>query len=212
MSIVREEITFDGRAPSLVRIAATMTELCGQPVTVTESDADIKGDLYDMHGHLALASAPQEQIKLWTYRPGTVRQFLQDNFGEVELPISQVVSLNEAEGTQVLHLECAVSVSPALLNTTMLALEELGGRFRPPVRGELQEYREPLTSNELHEQQRLVHKQLRNTMLVGCLLMPCLLPLWFLGFLWTMLSLSLGIGKAGRMYREVKRQMREDGP
>jgi hypothetical protein len=212
MGIVIQEITFDGRAPSLAQIAEKITALCGLPVMVTESNAEIKGDLYDLHGQIAFTGVPEEQINLWTYRPGTVRQFFQDAVGEVELPSAQnVTSLTEAEGTQAVHLESFVGKEPTLFNTTVWALEALGGRSRQPVSNEVQAYRQPLTADELHERQRLVHKQVRNAMLVGCLLLPCLIPFWLLSFLWMWMTVQSRMAKVMKQHRELDPRMRDDG-
>src|SRR5262245_55255385 len=91
MGMVFGEVAFDGRAPELSRIADKITELSGLPVSVTESAADVKSDLYDMHTSLAFACAPEERLEAHTYLPGAVRKLDNEAIEGIELPTAKLV-------------------------------------------------------------------------------------------------------------------------
>ena len=81
MGVVVEEVRFAGSAPDVRLIATAITELCGLPVLATESPAEVKGVLCELHAHLAFSCAPRDEIEVYAYRPGAVRQFYDDARG-----------------------------------------------------------------------------------------------------------------------------------
>src|SRR5258708_7272902 len=113
MGMVFGEVAFDGRAPCLSFIGAKISELSGLPVSVTELGSDVKGDLYDMHTSLAFVCAPEEQIELYTYRAGAVKEFCDQTFGDADLPMVKLTQgLNEPSGTQVVYLRGFIGQEP----------------------------------------------------------------------------------------------------
>lgn len=203
MGIVGTEVGFDGQAPELSRIAEKVTELSGLPLTVEESGADIKGDLFDLHGYLAFACAPERQLELHSYRAGAVKDFCEEAFEGADFPLANCVQgLHEPPGTQTVYVRGYVGQEPTLFFVTELALEALGGRPREPIPEDVRrEYGAPITAAQLEERQRKVTRQGWLTLLVGVLLLPVLLPLWLLGFLWMLVSLPWRIWTAYQVYR-----------
>jgi len=122
MGLVFEEVAFDGRAPQLSRIADKISELSGLPVVVTESGPDVKGDLYDLHGYLAFACAPAQQLEIHAYRDGAVRKLC--------LPMGKCVrGMHEPAGTQSVYLRSFIGQEPTLL---LGGNPGVGGNGRPP--------------------------------------------------------------------------------
>jgi len=210
VGVVVTEVVFDGQAPELARIAEKVTALCGLPVTVTGSDAEIKGDLYDLHAHLAFACAPETQLELCSYIPGAVQKFYRESFGDADFPFMKCMQgLNELPGSQSVHLRAYVGQEPTLFFVTELALEALGGRPREPIPDDVrEEYGVPITAEQLQERHRKLDRQMRSAWLLGMVLLPVLIPLWLLGFLWFLVSMPWRIWKA---YRFARKYMEEHG-
>jgi hypothetical protein len=205
MAVVTTEVAFDGPAPELYRIAVKVAELSGLTLSVTESGTEVKGDLYDLHGYLAYACAPEQRLELWTYRAGAVRKFCEETFRDAELPITRWVrGMNEPAGTQAVFLRGYLGQEPTLLVMTTLALEALGGRPREPISDEVRlEYGVPITPAQLQTRQRTLARQLWPTVVVGCLLLPLLIPLWVVAVLVTM---PWRLWKAKQLYRDYTRR------
>jgi hypothetical protein len=203
MGLVVAQVVFDGQAPELSRIAEKVTELSGLPLSVKDSGADLKADLYHLHAHLAFACEPKTQLELHSYRAGAVKEFYRRTCGDAPLPMAQYVQgLNEAPGTQTVYLRGYVGQEPTLLFVTQLALEALGGRPRHPLSEELRrEYGTPITATQLAARRRKMEKQLLATALVGVVLLPVLIPLWLLGFALALVLMPWRIGKAYKLYR-----------
>src|SRR2546426_313968 len=181
MGMVFGEAAFDRRAPGLSPIADKISELSGLPVSVTESGSDVKGDLYDLHASLAFACAPEDQLKLYTYRAGAVKEFRDQTFGDADLPMVKFTQgLNEPAETQVVYLRSFIGQEPTLMAVTTLALEALGGRPRHPISAEVrQDYGTPITASQLEKRRRKVRKQATLGTAIVLLLLPVLIPLWF---------------------------------
>jgi hypothetical protein len=138
MGIVVTQVVFDGQAPELSSIAGKVAELSGLPLSVTDSGADVKAGLYDLHAYLAFACHPETPLRLHSYRAGAVKELYHQTFGEARRPIAKCVQgLNEAPGTQTVYLHGYVGQEPTLLFVTELALEALGGRPRTPMAEEV---------------------------------------------------------------------------
>jgi hypothetical protein len=184
MGVVVSEVSFDGQAPELSRIADKVTELSGLPLSVTESGADVKGNLHDRHAYLAFAYYPEARLELDSYRPGAVKECYQQTLGDTRLHMAKYVQgLKEAPGTKTVYLRGYVGQEPTLLFVTQLALEALGGRPRYPISDEVRrEYGTPITVSQLEARRRKVRKQAQAAALVGVLLLPVLIPLWLVGF------------------------------
>jgi hypothetical protein len=206
MGVVVSEVSFDVKAPELSRIADKVTELSGLPLSVTESGADVKGNLHDLHAYLAFACYPEARLELDSYRPGAVKEFYQQTLGDTCLPMAKYVQgLNEAPGTQTVYLRGYVGQEPTLLFVTQIALESLGGRPRNPISEEVRrEYGTPITVSQLDTRRRKVRKQAQAAALVGVLLLPVLIPLWLVGFVLFVVMLPWRMWKA---YKTVPLKM-----
>src|SRR4051812_35007381 len=106
MGIVVAQVAFENQVPNLATIAATIARRTGLRVNVTNSPADIKGDLYDLHGNLAFACAPGETIEVRSYRPGAVKAFYEASFGDagahLRLPVQ---GLHETPDARAVYLQ-----------------------------------------------------------------------------------------------------------
>jgi hypothetical protein len=206
MGVVVVQVAFDWHAPDLSRIAEKITELSGLPLKVIESGADVKADLYDWHAHLMFTCDPEVQLKLHCYRAGAVQECYRQTFGDARLPMAKYVQgLNEAPGTQTVYLRGYVGQELTLLLVTELALEALGGRPHHPISEEVRrEYGAPINATQLEARRRQAKKQALDTALVGVLLLPVLIPLWFVGFALFVGLMPWRLWKAYRLYRTYK--------
>jgi hypothetical protein len=206
MGVVVAEVVFDGQAPGLSRIAEKVTELSELALSVTESGADVKAGLYDLHASLAFVCAPKVRLELYSYRSGAVKEFYQQTFGDAGFPFARFTQgLNEPPGTQAVYLRGYVGQEPTLLVVTELALEALGGRPRESIPKEIrQEYGAPVSAAQLEERLRKVARQVWLGLLMGVVLLPLLIPLWLFGVLWGLMSLPWRIWKGYQRYRSSK--------
>src|SRR5262245_44568951 len=206
MGMVFGEATFDGRAPDLSCIADKITELSGLPVSVTESAAEVKGELYDMHASLAFSCAPAERLELHTYLPAAVREFCNEAFEGIEFPTAKFVQgMSEPAGTQTVYLRGYIGQDPTLMIVSILALEALGGRPKHPILDEMRrEYGKPITTSQLIERHRKLRKQGRWQAAIVLLLLPVLIPLWFVGCLALLVTTPWRIWKGYQLYRSYQ--------
>lgn len=208
MGLVFDHMTFDGHAPDLHRIAAKMTEICGLAVVVTESDAEVKGTLHDTHGTLAFAAAPEEQITLFSYRTGAVKEFYaeySEGLEGIKLPTERFVTgLHEPQGTQAVYLSASVGHEPTLFMVTVLALEALGGKPREPITEDIRrEYGVPITLQDLRRRQRKMRNQVAWAALLFILCLPLTIPLFVLGILFFLVMLPWRLMQAVKWYHDA---------
>jgi hypothetical protein len=210
MGIVTAEVAFDGRAPDLRHIADKIRELTGLAVSVTGSEAGLKGNLFDQHGYLDFACAPGSQLELHTYRARAVRELHDQTFGDARLPTAKFVKgLNEPPGTQTVYLWGFVGQEPTLLFATQIALEALGGRPLHPIPEEVRrEYGRAIHAAELEHRRRKLTKQMRPAVMVMILLLPLLIPLWFAAFV---LMMPWRVWKVSQLYHRNREGRGEIG-
>src|SRR5262245_28205880 len=108
MTLVVQEVLFQGRAPEPARISEAITRLCGLPVALREARLDPEGGLYDLHAKVAFAADEQNSIEIYSYRPGAVREHHQQvTAGAPPLlgrQLRRMQGLDEPEGSQAVHL------------------------------------------------------------------------------------------------------------
>lgn len=201
MAIVTEKARFKTPAPRLKQIADTITEICGLPVTVEESGAEIKGGLYDFHAHLAFSSEPKDKLEIHAYIPGIVQKnYEQMRAGEMGEFAPKAQEWDEPSEFQTVHLQIYLGQEPTLLMVTALALEKLGGEIKKPFSEEMrQEFGGKLTPEILRER----HKKMRRQMLLPGLLFWVTMPVWLVYKLLTsIVTMPYGIWKAYRFAKE----------
>ena len=155
MGVVRREVLFEGRAPGSTIIGEAITNRCGLPVVVTESDATVKASLYDMHARLAFACAPRLGLEIFSYVPGAVRR--------VDDPATR----------QAVHLRAYVGEELTLFWVTALVLEQLGGRSTQPLSPEVvAEYGRALSPADLERRIRKSQRAALRVGVLGLLLLP----------------------------------------
>ena len=104
MGMMFAQVAFDGHAPPLADICSKITEICGRPVVVVESDPD---EIHDLHATIAFECAPDLTLDFHTYRPGAVRHFCDETFDDAansSLMKKIVQGANERAGTQTVYL------------------------------------------------------------------------------------------------------------
>lgn len=213
MGMVFDEVTFDGRGPTVDELAAKITEICGLPVNVqAPGPGDL--DIYDQHAYLSFTATPEEQLEVISYRPGAAKKFYNDFMeGFEDLPTAKyAVGLNEPPGMQIVHLRSFVGHEPTLMMATVLALEALGGRPRSPITDDIRrEYGTPITEVQLAERRKKLHDEFRRAAWIGMLMLPITIPLFMFSLLVRLVLLPWQIGMAVRGYREIeeKREHRE---
>src|SRR5262245_28550052 len=180
MGLVLDAVEFDGPAPDLQRIVAKVTEMTGLPLTFKDSDAEIKANLYDLHATVAITGVASTQLELSSYRTGAVKAFADDAFGETGNPVVPFIQgYAEPPGTQTVLLRSYVGLEPTLFYAVLFALEGLGGRLSHPMTDEhRREYGGPTTVAEVRARERKQGRQMTAVMLLGCLILPVMLPIW----------------------------------
>ena len=201
MGIVVQQVTFDDRVPEAARVGDMLTRMIGLPVTVSESDSEVRGTLFELL-RLAFSRFPNDFIELTAYRPGAVKEHLQQ-VGIAASPIANAVQgVNEPPGTQAVYVTGYLGQEPTLLFATVLALEALGGRPRTSLPEEIRrEYGARISVTELDRRHRTLRRQQRLGWLLGVISLPILVPMWFLSLMWGLATLPWRIGKACRRYK-----------
>jgi hypothetical protein len=177
-------------------------------LVVQEATGGIEG-LHDQHAFLAFACAPEEQLEVFSYKPGEAKKFYEGFMpGFEKTPTAKfAVGLKEAPGTQVLYLRSYVGLEPTLMGAAIIALEALGGRPRDPITDEdRREYAVPITEAQLTERRRALHKQFRWASLIWLLFLPITIPLFLLLLFVSLVSMPLRLWKAWRWYEEFTAQ------
>jgi hypothetical protein len=202
MGIVVQQVTFDDRVPEAARVGDMLTQMIGLPVTVSESDSEVRGKLFELHARLAFSRFPNDSIKLTAYWPGAVKEHLQ-LAGIAAFPFANAVQgMNEAPGTQAVYVTGYLGHEPTLLFATVLALVALGGRPCTSVPEAIRrEYAVRISVTELDRRHRTFRRQQRLAWLLGVISFPILVPMWFLSLGWGLATLPWRIGKACRWYK-----------
>jgi len=151
MGIVSREVAFQGTAPPLSRVVDKITEIGGLPLEVQESSAEIRGDLFDMDARIGFACLTNHDIKIYSYRNGAVKEFL-EKAGPSMVPIAKVmVGANEPAGIQTVYLEGYRGQELSIMDLAVLALESLGGQPRTPPSPQMRDkYAKPLTASQMN--------------------------------------------------------------
>lgn len=160
MGIVSREVSFQGMAPPLSLIVDKIAEIGGLPLEVQESSAEIRGDLFDLDARIGLACLSNHDIKIYTYRNGAVKEFL-EKAGPSMLPIAKVmVGAKEPTGVQTVYLEGYRGQDLSIMDLAVLALESLGGQPRIPPSTQMREkYAKPLTESQLNCRKYTLHSR-----------------------------------------------------
>jgi len=203
MGMMLADAAFDGGSPALATITAKMTELCGLSVIVTESKPD---ELHDLHAHIAFECMPELTVEICSYRAFAVRRFCSEAFAECAADLANVVEgANEPEGTQSVYLRADVGQEPTLFAVAELALEGLGGRPSDEIPDDWRrQYGKSITVSELEKRQRATARELRSTGVAAVLMLPVLIPIWIIDFVWFVLSMPFRIWRA---YRAVNKDI-----
>jgi hypothetical protein len=198
MGVVVNVVTFEGRAPPLSAIADKITELSGLPLAITESGTDVRGDIYDLHGYLAFASVPKQRLEIFAYRDREVHELRRLSMAMF------VQGIQRPAETQSVYLRGCIGQEPTLLAVTALALEALGGRPEHPIGDEeRREYGTPIAPAQLEKRQRKAAMQMRQTAVVGILLLPVVVvPMWIFGL---GVLMPWRIWQGYKMYRRLRR-------
>jgi hypothetical protein len=185
MGMVFGEVTFDERGPTVEVLAAKITELCGLPVNVQlPGPGDL--DIHDQHAFLSFNISQEEQLEVFSYRPGAAKKFYNDFMeGFERLPTAKyAVGLNEPPGTQVVYLRSYLGHEPTLMMVTVVALEALGGRPREPLtEDDRREYGVRIAAAELQRRREKLYGQLKRAMWLQLLLLPITIPMFLLSII-----------------------------
>jgi hypothetical protein len=171
-----------------------VSELSGLPVSLKETGADVKADFLEFHAYLCFACASDEQLELYTYRHGTVKEW-----AEKWSPrsASGLQWLQPHEGSQAVYLRSYLGEEPTLMMVTVLALGALGGRPWQPISEAMRrDYGTPITAAQLQARRRKMRKQAQGMALVVIFLLPLLLPLFVIELAWFVVMMPWRLGKA----------------
>lgn len=204
MTMVFGEVSFNDRAPTTETLRAKITEICGLPVSIhAPAPGDL--DIYDQHAYLSFDVAPEEQLEVFSYRPGAAKKFYNDFMeGYEHLPTAKYsVGLNEAPGTQTVFLRSFVGLEPTLYLVALIALEDLGGKSRDPTTEEdRREYAVRIAPDQLRERREKLHAQFKRAAWLQLLMLPITVPMLLLSF-FVMLALTpFRLWKAYQLYQK----------
>ncbi len=202
MGLVITEITFDGPAPSLARIAEKVSELSGLTVNF-EDLRRLSDQLHDEYGTLEFACFPKECIEVSAYRANAVKEHL-EKIGMNTWPIAKVVQgANEVVGTQTVYVQGYVGQEPTLFMMIVFALEALQGRLREPFSTEVRRaFGGPVTVAELECRRQKFHNRNLGMLLFALIAMPIVLPFHIALFCWQVIKLPWRIRAASRAVRQ----------
>jgi hypothetical protein len=196
MGLVMSEVRFPGEPPDLDEIAARVTARSGLQV-VAEPLLNPDG-FYQLHGRLSFACAPEAGVELSCYSPAQ-RQRNVEMFVEFGLVSPEAKEAPIPAGS-VVRLRSFIGVEMTAFIQAELAMEELGGTLREPLPEEMrQEYGGRLTEVELRRRIQDVYEAMRPIRRASSILLPLLLPVWFVGAL---VRLPWTLWKARRLLRE----------
>jgi hypothetical protein len=176
MGLVSTDVKFEGKAPPLSRIVEKIKEIGGLPLVVEESNSEIRGDLYDLHERIGFACLANHDIKIYSYRDGAVKKFLEQS-GMSKMPVANVVEgAREPTGTQTVYLEGYMGQDLSIMDVTILALESLGGHPRiAPTREVREKYAKPLAEQQLNQRKRSLRLRGIASAIVAVLALPFVL-------------------------------------
>lgn len=188
MGLVRNEVAFKDKAPSLTCIVDKITELSGLSLSIKEGELDTNTNLYDLYAQLSFSSDPHNQLKLHAYRSGAVRECYTDYYkyyGDFDMPIEFLFQglegFDEPVNTQAIYLENYLGQEPTLFYIAIFALEALGGSVKHPLSEDIKhKYLKALTPFQLKQRSL----QVLLLWLSGIMLLPIFIPLWLLQFVW----------------------------
>jgi len=205
MGVILHEVAFPSRVPDVLRIAEEIRARTGLEVSVTESSAAERGDIYDVHAQLAFACAVEDRIAVYTLRPGAAADrykiaFADDSTRPAALagkPPAPANAAPEAGGPQVVYLKGLWEQELTLLFAAQLALERLGGDSTFPLTDpQRREYDRPFTAAELDERRRKWAVRMKWGRVLWVLLLPVTIP-WTL-LKWIVIAILPGVWKLGR--------------
>ncbi len=206
MGIVTCDVAFADQLPTLGQICAKIESICTLPVVIIESSTD---ELQDIDATIAFECDQDCKLQLSAYRPGAIDRFCNDEFSEDpqfgEVMKRVMKSAGEAHEQRSIHLRSYVGLEPALMCTTALALEALGGTPCKPIGDEERaEYGRPITESELMRRYELQRKDNRSMSWLFILLLPVLIPLWIVTMIWFILTLPFGLMRANRLVKSIR--------
>src|SRR5262249_30733362 len=159
----------------------------------------------------SFAAAPEEQLEVFSYRPGAAKKFYNDHLeGFDQLPIAKhATGLNEPEGTQVVYLRSYVGHEPTLMMATLIALEALGGRSHSPLTDEVRrEFGTPITEKELALRRKKLQTQFKRATWLFVLMLPITIPLFLLQLLVMIAIMPWTLWKAWRQVNQFEEQQK----
>jgi hypothetical protein len=139
MGIVTQSVRINGQAPPLQRIIDEINRIAGLPLHVEESNAEVKGGVFDLHARIAFNCLRSHDIQVYTYQPGAVQSVIQ-GAGRSGPGLARVIEGGrEPPGTQTVVLLGYAGQELSIMYATVLALESLGGTAGTPVDPKIRE-------------------------------------------------------------------------
>ena len=169
MGITAQSARFTDEPPQLAQIATAMTQLCGLAISVEDSSAASKSDLFEIHATLHFECAPREGVEVYSYRahvrreipamPADLREIASvadfdtaavERFFSAPLPVDH----------RAVHLRGYVGEEGTLQDVAALALESLGGALARPMSEERRRRASiRLTPDLLHARRRQQNRE-----------------------------------------------------
>jgi hypothetical protein len=166
MGLLMNQVSFNGRTPSLTDIVDKITEISGLEISIE----DKPDSHYGFNAYLSFSDTPDNQLQIDDRRP-TNSYILRSSLSED----------NESIDSQTINLRMYLGQEETLFFITTIALEQLGGSSRFPLSEEMrQQYSTKLTSSELKGRYQLNGMAILRFYIILIVSLPVLIPYWII--------------------------------
>lgn len=202
MGLICSTIEFDYPAPNEELLLARISDISGLPVIKVKSNDE---DLYSFNIFIIFESFPNCELQVYAYAPGAIDKMLENERIEGDPHPNWPMPLEgseEAKGKQNVYLKGYVGQELTLFRATWEALESLGG-IRVKEKSESEdEYRFPITMEELAKRHKDQKKQLNKFWLRILLLLPVMIPIYFVKSIYALIKIPSEIRKAEKSVKD----------
>ncbi len=171
LSILANEISFKGQAPSLNCIVDKVVELSGLDVSIE----DQPDSYYDFNACLTFGDFPDNKLEIYSER----KKNSWDSNISIEYTVER--SFVQTDTQTFIYLRMYSAQETTLFLVTALALEQLGGDLKHPFSEDIkQQYLANLTSTELNRRSARNTISILYSYMLTILFLPVLIPYWII--------------------------------
>jgi hypothetical protein len=207
MGILKTNIEFGYPAPKTEKVLKTISDITGLPVSIVETIMEDK--LYDCNVYFAFNGFPEQKVKMYSYRPGAVKEFYKEIMEEDEgnpVMTNVLQGCNEPEGKQSLYLEVYLGQELTLFVGAIRALELLGGVNQRDLSIPEDKFNFPISVSDLKKRYQKQKKLINKNWIQILFLLPFLIPYYILKVLLQLIKMPF---KLWRALKEAKKKYPE---